>query len=772
MINQSIFYDKPANDWVSALPIGNGRLGAMVHGRVYKEQIQLNEESIWTKRSASRVNQSSNKYLAQVRKHLLEGRPRDAQFLAEIASFGTPHWQSAYQTLGQLTLLSSGQHDSLVKNYKRSLDLITGIVTIQYEMEGTRIKREMFVSHQDDVIVIHVEKKGPLELNLGVEITRRYDGQTIPTGVSQLLLKGRAGAYGVSFHARVFARSEGGSVATIGDHLLVTGGDETTFLVSATTDFNNSDDPNASQEIIEKAAGFDYVSLKQRHTNKHSPPMSRMSLSIGSDGSSKNEISTDQRLRDMTQGGSDDSLIATYTTFGRYLLNGSSRPGNQAANLQGIWNESFTPAWDSKYTTNINLEMNYWPAEVTNLSECHEPLFDLIDRARKTGSETARVHYGAEGFVVHHNLDIWADTAPLDNVYCGLWPTGGVWLVWHYWQRFEFDLDVHFLRTRAYPAMKEAAEFLLSFAVEDSLGRLLIGPSISPENAYLDREGIRIALTMGPSLDNQLAYWLFTKCLAAAKILGVNDGFTDAVRKAIPKLPKLAVGRHGQLMEWLEDYEEIEPGHRHFSHLFGVYPDDQILQNTALSAAARISLQRRLAAGAGASSWSLAWAACLWARFGEGDLAREMIMRILCERTSANLFGSHPPGGTNPLTTFQIDGNLGAVAAVAEMLIQSHSGVIKFLPALPTAWPQGKVIGLRARGAFEVDIIWSHQQLEKATVLSRAGKICTIYSDFALSIKNESGQVVATEGTTNLITFETVIGRKYIITVKDPITTK
>jgi len=763
MKNESIFYKQPANDWLSALPIGNGRLGAMIHGRVYKEQIQLNEESIWTKRSASRINHDSKKYLNEVRQHLMEGRPREAQFLAELASFGTPHWQSAYQTLGQLTLLSNGQHDAVAKDYLRTLDLITGIVSVEYRIGETNFKREMFASAVDNVIVVRIEKDGPLTLKLGLELTRRYDGQAMPIGPKQLLMVGRAGAYGVSFHARVDANSEGGTVSALGDHLLIEEGNAATILISATTDFDKSDEASVSEEIIRKATSLGYQDLRERHIEEHAPSMKRMTISLGTETHGKTELPTDQRLKDLGVGENDEKLIATYVSFGRYLLYGSSRPGTQPANLQGIWNESFTPAWDSKFTTNINLEMNYWPAEVANLSECHDALFDLIDRARTTGSETARVHYGARGFVVHQNLDIWADSAPLDNVYCGLWPTGGVWLVWHYWQRFEYDLNIDFLRDRAYPAMQEAAEFLLSMAVEDDLGRFLIGPSLSPENAYSDHEGIRIALTMSPSLDSQLAHWLFTKCIAASEILGIDNAFIDSVREALPKLPKPGLGRHGQLLEWMEDYEEIEPGHRHFSHLFGVYPDNQILGNSSLTAGARISLQRRLDAGAGASSWSLAWAACLWARFGEGDLAREMIMRVLRERTSPNLFGTHPPQGTNPLTTFQIDGNLGVVAAVAEMLVQSHNGFIKLLPALPTAWAQGMISGLRVRGGFEVEIVWSNWQLDKAIVLSRAGAVCSIFSKDELGVKSEDGQTVVTECISNVVTFKTSIGQKYII---------
>lgn len=764
MTGRRLFYDQPAAEWFAALPVGNGRLGAMVHGRVYKEQIQLNEETIWTRRPVSRNNPEARAHLTEIQRLLMAGQPRDAQFLAELVSFGTPHWQSAYQTMGQLTLLSRDQHEALATSYSRDLDLSSGIATVQYQIGATTIRREVFASAVDDVIVIRVELDGSLPLELGLEITRRYDGDaTAPRG-DLLHLVGQAGAHGVRFEAAVLAQSDGGKVSALGDHLLITRGSAATLIIAAATDFGLAGLPDEAADIAGTAAALGYPALRERHVAEHRSTIGRMSLRL--DGiPDHDDLPTDARLNAVRAGGKDDGLLLTQLDLGRYLLAASSRPGTQPANLQGIWNESFTPAWDSKFTTNINLPMNYWPAEVTNLSQTHDSLFDLIDRARITGAETAKTHYGASGFVVHHNLDLWADTAPLDNVYCGLWPTGAAWLVWHLWQRYEFSQDLEFLRDRAYPAMREAAAFLLDLAVTDEAGRLLIGPSVSPENAYADADGVRIALCMSPALDGQLASWLFSRILAAAAILGEQDQLVDRVQQALPALPPPKVGRHGQLLEWLDDHPEIERGHRHYSHLFGVYPDDQLMTDPGLIAAARVSLERRLAAGGGASGWSLAWVACLWARFGEGDLARDTLFRLLRERTVDNLFDTHPPQGTNPLTTFQIDGNLGMVAAIAEMLLQSHGGVLRFLPALPTAWSQGRVNGLRARGGFEIDLSWSEGKLTDMVIRSTAGGPCRIHSPAALRVQDSHRTAIATHVDSGITTFTTKTGRAYSVSL-------
>ena len=756
MTGRRLWYSRPASTWFGALPVGNGRLGAMVHGRVHKEQIQLNEETIWTRRDRPRNNPAALEYLPEVQRLLLAGRARDAAFLAELASFGTPHWQTAYQTLGQLTVLAKDQHEALVTNYARELDLDTGIALTTYEIGQSAVRREFFASEADDVLVIRLSVAGDLPLELGIEITRRYDGTGVARQHDTLEMTGRAGAFGVRFDCLVQVVAQGGAVEAIGDHLHVLGGTAVTLLVAVATDFPDGRPPSPAKTLA-AAAAREYAELRDRHLTARGSALTPVALSIGPDGSG---LPTDERLAALVAGRTDDDLLATHFDLGRHLLHSSSRPGTQAANLQGIWNESFTPAWDSKFTTNINVEMNYWGAEVASLSQSHDALFDLIDRARVTGAETARIHYGAKGFVVHHNLDIWADTAPLDNVNCGLWPTGAAWLVWHLWQRWEFDRDEEFLRTRAFPAMREAAAFLLDLAVTDEYGRLLIGPSMSPENAYQESDGVRLALTMGAALDNQLTRWLFRSCLEAATILDLQDELIGRIRAALPAVPLPAVGAAGQLMEWLDDKQESEPGHRHFSHLFGLYPDSQLLAGEEWRAASRVSLERRMSAGGSASSWSLAWAAALWARLGEGDLARACLLRILTDHTVDNLFGTHPPQGTNPLTTFQIDGNLGAVAAISEMLLQSHDGVLRLLPALPSAWPDGSVRGLRARGAFDVDLTWSTGALSEAVVHSRRGLPLRVVAGVPLSVQSASGE---TSGRPLPEVFATEAGQSYYL---------
>jgi alpha-L-fucosidase 2 len=402
-----------------------------------------------------------------------------------------------------------------------------------------------------------------------------------------------------------------------------------------------------------------------------------------------------------------------YFQFGRYLLISSSRPGTMPANLQGIWNDSLQPSWDSKYTININTEMNYWPAELTSLSELHEPLFDLIDKAREDGRRVARELYGAGGFVFHHNIDLWGHAVPIDQPRSGLWPMGGAWLSLHFWDHYDFTRDEAFLRSRAYPVVKEAAQFLLDYMVQDAQGRLLIGPSVSPENRYRLPDGTVAAVCMGPFMDTEIAHALFTRVIDASMILKTDEAFRQRVASARDRLPPLKIGRHGQLQEWLEDYDEFEPGHRHISHLFALHPGNQITPRGTpdLARAARVSLERRLAAGGGHTGWSRAWIINFWARLEEGDLAFDNLQAILAKSTLPNLLDTHPP--------FQIDGNFGSTAAMAEMLLQSHAGEIALLPSLPRGWPSGEVDGIQARGAVGVDLTWVDGRATRAVFRPR-----------------------------------------------------
>jgi alpha-L-fucosidase 2 len=750
-----LWWDAPASRWFGATPVGNGRLGGMVFGRVYKETLQINEETLWT-RLLDRTNPDARAHLDEVRALLLAGRTEEAHTLAEVALFGMPNNQAAYQQLANVTLLFGGQHEEHVQDYHRELDLETGIVTVAYTRDGHAVRREYFATAADDVLVMHIEGIAPGELELGAHIWRKYDGRSDPDG-ADMVLRGKCGARGTSFEARLRIVHEGGSVRAVGDHLHLRGADSATVLIAVSSDFRDDDFAAEAKRTVEAAAALPYAELRQRHVDDHRAAFGRFRISLPGDAS-LDELPTDRRLERLQAGNDDPGLVAQYCQFGRYLLLASSRPGTLPANLQGIWNESFMPAWDSKFTININTQMNYWPAEPAGLQDCHGALFDLIDRLRVTGAETARVHYGCRGFVAHHNTDLWADTAPLDNVYCGLWPAGAAWLSYHLWEHYAYAPDDVFLRDRAYPAMREAALFCLDYLVpHPETGELLFGPSLSPEAQYYDASGLRSGLCMAPTSDTQIVDGLFSRVVEAERILGIEDGIGAELEAARARLPQPAIGRHGQLQEWLEDYEEWEPGHRHLSHLFAVYPDHAVTERRRpeIAQAARTSLERRLANGGGGTGWGRAWVVLLWARFHEAEHAHEHLLHLLRLSTVENMFDTHPPQGTNPLTVFQIDGNLGGAAAVCEMVLQSHDG-LELLPALPAAWANGSVAGLRARGGFEIDLTWTDGRVERATILSTHGLPCFVHGDYmvdgARAERHEGG-----------IAFDTVAGATYTL---------
>ncbi len=727
----TLWYTKPAVQWTEALPVGNGRLGAMVFGGIDNDRLQLNEGTLWAGGPYDPANPEGNKALPEIRKLIFEGKYREADGLTARTMMAHPLGQLQYQTAGDL-LLSFGAIDK-VENYRRDLNLDTAVTSVSYATGGVAYTREVFSTPVDQVIVMRLTASKPGKISFTAGLATPQQAQVESENSNTLVMQGVNGnSQGIKgalkFQVRVRVLNQGGQLNSAKDTISVVNADSVTILIAAATSYKNyadvSGDPEAiTKKQIEGAALKTYKTLQDAHIQEYQRLFRRVQLDLGSTDAIKNP--TDQRIANFGQT-HDPQLAALYFQYGRYLLISCSRAGGQPANLQGLWNDSMTPPWGSKYTININTEMNYWPAEPTNLSECTQPLFAMTKDISETGVHTAQVTYGAGGWVTHHNTDLWRATAPIDGVQWGMWPTGGAWLCKHLWDHYEYTFDKDFLK-EYYPVMKGATQFFLDTLVEEPKHKWLVTcPSLSPENSHPGR----VSICAGPTMDMQILRDLFANCIAASEILDVDKDFRAQLASAKKRLAPNQIGAAGQLQEWLEDWDMQAPEihHRHVSHLYGLYPSSQInvYDTPDLANAARKSLEIR---GDEATGWGLGWRLNLWARLHDGEHAYKILQMLLRpSRTYPNMFDAHPP--------FQIDGNFGGTAGIGEMLLQCRlvgdNWEIEPLAALPKAWPDGSVKGLCARGGFVVDIQWQGGKLKTVTICSTFGNPCRLRYDGAV----------------------------------------
>jgi alpha-L-fucosidase 2 len=743
-----LWYNQPASQWVEALPVGNGRLGAMVFGNPSQERIQLNENTVWAGQPHRNDNPDAKEALAKVRQLIFTGKYKEAQDLVNQKFISRNSQGMPYQTAGNLNLSFPG-HENYT-NYYRELNIETAVTSSRYDVGGVTYNREIFASFPDQVIIFRITASKPGKINFIASMNHPAPVNITTEGNDKLIMSGVTGDCdavkgAVTFQAQVKIITEGGAVSATDTSIIVNHADAAILYISITSSFINYNDISANaaeraNACLQRALKNDYEQALKNHIADYQRYFNRVSIDLGVTGSVKNP--THVRIEQFAQA-NDPQLVALCFQFGRYLLISSSRTGGQPANLQGIWNDQLYPPWDSKYTVNINTEMNYWPSEITNLSEMNEPLIQMIRELSQTGKQTAKDMYDAAGWVLHHNTDIWRINGPVDGSFWGMWPMGGAWLCQHLWEKYEFNGDREYLRS-VYPIMKSAVEFYLGFLVEEPQHKwLVVCPSVSPENAPAVHPESSIAA--GTTMDNQLLFDLFTKTIKSADILKTDKQFVKKIKETLKRLAPMQIGQWGQLLEWMQDWDSRDDKHRHVSHLYGLFPSNQIslYRTPGLFSAAKTSLTAR---GDESTGWSMGWKVNLWARLLDGNHALKLIADQLTPAiqpdgkqkggTYPNMFDAHP--------SFQIDGNFGFTAGVTEMLIQSHDGAVFVLPALPDDWKNGSIKGIRLRGGFEIaSMEWKNGEISKLIIKSILGGNCRIRSYTKLRAEGKTNLKVA-----------------------------
>ncbi len=762
-------YDSPAESVFEALPIGNGRIGAMIYGSAASESIVINEDSIWSGGLRHRINPDAIDGFHEARALLAEGKADEAENIAFSKMQGVTPNMRRYMPLGELHI--DLQLSGKAREYSRSLDIGSAVTDASFTVNGVTYTKEYFVSAPDEVMVIRISSSEPSSVSLSCYIDGREDyyDDNRPCGKNMILFNGGTGSRdGIFFAACLGASAKGGSLHTVGSRICAENADEVMIILSVRTSFYSQNYEESAQIDTELALQCEFDELYYRHVNDYRELFERVELSLNDNSEEDLSAMTTNERIDRMKGDeldnkecrrliNDNKLFELYFNFGRYLLISSSRTGTQPANLQGLWNDMMSPPNGSRYNLNINTEMCYWLAENCNLSECHLPLFDLLERVCGNGRVTANEMYGInKGFVCHSNTDIWGDTAPQDESHTSsIWPMGGAWLALHIFEHYEYTLDRDFLEEK-YHILKEAAEFFTEYLTEDSKGRLVTGPSVSPENTYVSENGTPTSICMGPAIDSQIITVLFRDVIKASEILGKDKALADKLTAMLEKLPQPEVGKYGQIMEWSEDYDETDIGHLHISQLFALHPADMInpYRTPKLADAARATLIRRLIHGGGRCGWSCAWVSNMWARLFDSRMVSENLKRLLSHYTNPNMTSSKPP--------FQTDGNFGGAAAIAESLLQSCGGEINILPALPEEWSSGHVNGLKAKGGFTVDINWVEGKLTTADIYSELGGEIRLRTNCVVSITcgGESVNSCINDG---VIIFNTEQGKTYNI---------